>query len=61
MDNCMNVSYDVAHCDKFVCSKCGIILEDWVETKYDEDDGEAYHYEYEFKFCPNCGRKIVEE
>lgn len=54
-----NIS-DVAYCDKFVCEKCGIVLEDWVKSVYDEDAEDTTHCEYEFKFCPNCGRKIVE-
>ena len=40
--------------DDFVCSKCGIHLYDWVRV-CDED-----WYEYEFKYCPNCGAKVVE-
>ena len=46
--------------DEFICSKCGIQLEEWVRHVTDED-GEEYHYEYEFNFCPNCGRRIEEE
>jgi hypothetical protein len=30
---------------------------DWVEMRIDED-GEDSIYEYEFKFCPECGAKI---
>lgn len=41
--------------DEFVCSKCGIHLYDWIRVR-DED-----YYEYEFKYCPNCGAKVVEE
>lgn len=47
----------VAHCDKFICRECGICLMDWVEMRIDED-GEDSIYEYEFKFCPECGAKI---
>lgn len=46
---------DLAYCDDFLCSKCGIHLTDWVRMDVKEDD----RYEYEFKFCPNCGAKIV--
>lgn len=46
---------DFAYCDDFLCSKCGIHLTDWVRMDAKEDD----RYEYEFKFCPNCGAKIV--
>ena len=40
--------------DEFICSKCGIRLQEWARIVTDED-GEEYHYEYAFKFCPNCG------
>lgn len=26
----------------------------------DEDDGERFFYDYRPKYCPNCGRKIVD-
>ena len=41
--------------DEFVCSKCGIIIEDWSRVEIDEDDGERTNHEYVFQFCPNCG------
>lgn len=47
--------------DTFICKECGIHLEDCVKCVYDEDAEDTTHYEYEFKFCPECGRKIVEE
>lgn len=47
--------------DTFICEKCGIHLEDCVRAEYDEDAEDTTHYEYKFKFCPECGRKIVEE
>lgn len=49
--------------DQFVCSECRIHLEDQVKIEYDEDFGyppEKFIYEYTFKFCPNCGKKVVE-
>lgn len=46
--------------DEFVCSKCGIILEDWSRVEIDEDDGERTNHEYAFRFCPNCGAKMGE-
>lgn len=55
---------DIAQCDQFICSKCGIHLEDWrrlVEEEYDYGYTEMANYEYEFNFCPNCGREIVDE
>ena len=44
--------------DEFVCSECGIVLEGWTRVIIDEDDGEMFFYEYEFKYCPNCGAKM---
>ena len=43
--------------DEFICSECGIVLEGWTKVVTDEDDGEMF-YEYEFKYCPNCGAKM---
>ena len=51
----------IAFCDRFICKNCDIHLENWVKVVIDPDDGEALHYKYEFKFCPECGAKIVEE
>lgn len=57
----------VAFCDRFICKKCGIRLDDWYRTEtveYEQGDEVFYdeeHYEYEFKFCPECGARIVEE
>lgn len=47
--------------DTFICEKCGIYLEDCVSVEYDEDTEDTTFHEYEFKFCPDCGRKVVEE
>lgn len=47
--------------DRFFCEKCGIRLEDCVKAVYDEEDEDTKYQEYEFKFCPECGRKVVEE
>lgn len=49
---------DVHPVDEFVCSECGIVLEGWTRVVTDEDDGELFYYEYEFKYCPNCGAKM---
>ena len=44
--------------DEFVCSECGIILEDWTMVEIDEDDGERTNHEYAFRYCPNCGKPM---
>lgn len=54
---------EIAHCDRFICEKCGIHLKDWARVKVEEyEDGykEEDLYEYEFEYCPNCGAKVVE-
>ena len=47
--------------DEFVCSECGIIIEDWSRVEIDEADGERTNHEYVFRFCPNCGAAMTEE
>ena len=62
METCQHIG-DINEVDQFICSECGIHLEDWVRVEYDEDWGyppEKFIYEYAFKYCPNCGRKIVD-
>lgn len=58
-DTCQNDGKDYAECDQFVCSKCGIELQDWNSVERCED-GEVIYHEYTFRFCPHCGRRIVE-
>ena len=55
---CHNENHDYAECDQFVCSNCGIELQDWYRVERDEDDDDVTYHEYEFKFCPNCGARI---
>ena len=57
---CNNLNEDFADCDQFVCSECGIELQDWSSVERDIDDGDVTYHEYTFKFCPNCGRKIID-
>lgn len=40
--------------DEFICSECGIDIVDFCRYEPEEDCA----YEYEFKFCPNCGAKM---
>lgn len=54
----MNLNDRFAACDQFICSECGIELQDWARIERDEDTGEVTHHEYEFKYCPNCGAKV---
>lgn len=47
--------------DEFICSECGFMTEDFSEKRVDMDDGEVTYHEFEFRYCPNCGAKVVEE
>lgn len=57
-DNYVTNIADSFPSDEFICSRCGIRLKDW--DSYELNDGDTYVYEYEFKFCPNCGGEIIE-
>lgn len=49
--------------DEFICEKCGIYLKDYIKVVMDEDnDGyiDEQHYEYEPKYCPECGAKVLD-
>ena len=58
VETCENIG-EYNEADQFVCSKCNIWLEDWVEVGYDKEENDYVGFEYELKYCPNCGRKIV--
>ena len=59
-ETCTNESkYDSI--EQFECSNCGFISVDHTELKINEDNGEELYQVYKPKYCPNCGRKIVEE
>ena len=47
--------------DRFFCEKCRIYLENWMKRLCGEDTECTKCQEYQFKFCPECGRKVVEE
>lgn len=56
---CTNESeYDSA--EEFRCSNCGFTLVEHKEYAVGEDDGEEYYFNFKPKYCPNCGRKIVD-
>lgn len=54
---CDNVS-EMNPVDGFTCSECGITIIDFREERVDEDYNASW-YEYEIKYCPNCGAKVV--
>ena len=48
--------------EQFICKNCGIRIEDFSKIVLEEDnDGyvDKLYYEYRFKFCPECGAKII--
>ena len=47
--------------DYFICSNCGIYLEDFSQTVLGGDDKRNVNQDgYELRYCPNCGCKIVD-
>ena len=58
-ETCTNESeYDSI--EQFECSNCGFISVDHTELKINEDNGEELYQVYKPKYCPNCGRKIID-
>lgn len=53
-----NIATEYADCDQFICSRCGIHLQDWNLIEDDYEDGIVH--EFVFNFCPNCGAWIRE-
>lgn len=58
LEETTNIS-DCHPVDEFKCSKCGIHIVDWSRADYDEDTDDTTLYEYEFRYCPNCGKRVV--
>jgi predicted RNA-binding Zn-ribbon protein involved in translation (DUF1610 family) len=46
--------------DEFICSECGMIMRDFSRIEIDEDRDDEFCYEFEFRYCPRCGAKIVD-
>ena len=64
-NECKNI-YDGAFVDGFICSECNFYLGDFAEVEVEEwetQQGEhCIDYTYKecyIKYCPNCGRKVV--
>lgn len=58
-ETCTNDS-DYDSTEEFICSHCGLTLIEYKEYVNGEDDGEGYYFDFKPKYCPNCGRKIVD-
>ena len=56
---CKNIA-EMHPVDGFTCSECGITIVDYVEERFDEEEYDTTYHEYEIKYCPNCGAKVVE-
>ena len=56
-NTCYNLA-EVASCDEFICSNCGIDLVEWTKKVVDEENNDEMYFEYTFRFCPNCGYKV---
>lgn len=41
-ETCTHIG-DIAQCDQFICSECGIHLEDWRRLVVDKDDDTTYN------------------
>ena len=44
--------------DEFICSICGYVCHETHKYVYDEEGEYWSLYEFEFKYCPNCGAKM---
>lgn len=55
---CTNIT-EIHPVDEFTCSGCGFSLVDFAEQRVDEEYNTTYH-EYEIKYCPNCGAKVLQ-
>lgn len=56
-----NIATDYDEVDQFVCSECGIELQDWHRVERDDYDGEETYHEYRLRYCPNCGCRMDKE
>lgn len=45
--------------DEFVCSSCGLVCLDIERYQVDEDENDADCLEWEFQFCPRCGKALT--
>lgn len=60
MITCTNITQDNP-VEEFVCSKCGFIMTELYSITVDDSSGKVDCYEFEIKYCPNCGAKVVEK
>lgn len=53
-----NIATEYDDVDEFICSECGLHLENWVSVEVDEDTGEKAYHEFRLRRCPCCGAQI---
>lgn len=59
MKTCKNLTEDNP-VDEFICSECGFMIDEFSEKRVDEDDGGVTYHEFEIKYCPSCGAKVID-
>ena len=59
MDTTTNMNKIYSEYDEFICEKCGLHLEDWKKLEPNQY-GDIDCFEYALKYCPNCGRRIIQ-
>ena len=47
--------------DRFHCGECGFMICDWDAYGFEDETDERFSYDFEMKYCPNCGRKVEKE
>lgn len=57
-NNKVNKASEMYNGEYFICSECGIILDDILCVLYDEDFEELCTFDFECKYCPSCGAKM---
>lgn len=51
----------LVHTSQFICSECGVVVQDWGRGVYDNPCFISVFFDMSFNFCPNCGVKIEQE
>lgn len=45
----------------FKCSECSTIIEYCEGVFFDKENCENCFFDFVFKFCPECGRKVIKD
>ena len=60
-ETCENLNETYHEVDEFICSNCGLHLEDWNRFVTDEYGGERYYKEFKLRYCPKCGAIVKDK